>query len=226
MVRPDDGRVLHMYSAGVAPQPGEGGGRRVIGVVRDITERHAEDDARIALVAELDHRVKNVLASVQSLAAQSARKTTSLDAFLKTFAGPAGGDGLGPHPAHRHPLARRRDRQHRRRRARRPRARPGALVGAGDAAQSARHQRVDARFARARHQRGEVRGALGRDRPRRGGVDPARGRRLRAELERARRPFGQPADADAASARRCWSASPDASSAARRAPSSPRPACA
>jgi two-component sensor histidine kinase len=31
--------------------------------------------------------VKNVLASVQSLAAQSARKTTSLDAFLKTFAG-------------------------------------------------------------------------------------------------------------------------------------------
>jgi two-component sensor histidine kinase len=55
--------------------------------VQDITGRHAEDDARNALVAELDHRVKNVLASVQSLAAQSARKTTSLDAFLKTFAG-------------------------------------------------------------------------------------------------------------------------------------------
>jgi two-component sensor histidine kinase len=87
MVRPDDGRVLYMYSAGVAPQGSAGGGRRLIGVVRDITQRHAEDDARNALVAELDHRVKNVLASVQSLAAQSARKTTSLDAFLKTFAG-------------------------------------------------------------------------------------------------------------------------------------------
>src|SRR6185312_15829497 len=87
MVRPDDGRVLFMCSAGVAPQPVEGGGRRVIGVVQDITHRHAEDAARNALVAELDHRVKNVLASVQSLAAQSARKTTSLDAFLKTFAG-------------------------------------------------------------------------------------------------------------------------------------------
>ncbi|HEX3405623.1 MAG TPA: HWE histidine kinase domain-containing protein [Caulobacteraceae bacterium] len=87
MVRPDDGRVLHMYSAGVAPQSAPGGGRRVIGVVRDISGRHAEDDSRNALVAELDHRVKNVLASVQSLAAQSARKTTSLDAFLKTFAG-------------------------------------------------------------------------------------------------------------------------------------------
>jgi two-component sensor histidine kinase/CheY-like chemotaxis protein len=83
MVRPDDGRVLFMYSAGVAPR----GGRRVIGVIQDISGRHAQDDARNALVAELDHRVKNVLASVQSLAAQSARKTTSLDAFLKTFAG-------------------------------------------------------------------------------------------------------------------------------------------
>lgn len=87
MVRPDDGRVLFMYSAGVQPQPAAGVGRRVIGVVQDIGHRHAEDDARNALVAELDHRVKNVLASVQSLAAQSARKTTSLDAFLKTFAG-------------------------------------------------------------------------------------------------------------------------------------------
>ena len=87
MIRPDDGRVLYICSAGVAPPASSGGGRRLIGVVQDITQRHAEDDARNALVAELDHRVKNVLASVQSLAAQSARKTTSLDAFLKTFAG-------------------------------------------------------------------------------------------------------------------------------------------
>lgn len=87
MVRPDDGRTLWMYSAGVVPKPAPGRPRRVIGLVQDITERKAEENARNALVAELDHRVKNVLASVQSLAAQSARKTTSLDAFLKTFAG-------------------------------------------------------------------------------------------------------------------------------------------
>ncbi|HZZ89187.1 MAG TPA: HWE histidine kinase domain-containing protein [Caulobacteraceae bacterium] len=87
MIRPDDGRVLWMYSGGVLDTDGENGPRRVIGVVRDVTQRRNEDDARNALVAELDHRVKNVLASVQSLAAQSARKTTSLDAFLKTFAG-------------------------------------------------------------------------------------------------------------------------------------------
>lgn len=87
MIRPDNGRVLWMSAAAAAPRAPDGTIHRVIGVVRDITERRSEDDARNALVAELDHRVKNVLASVQSLAAQSARKTTSLDAFLKTFAG-------------------------------------------------------------------------------------------------------------------------------------------
>ncbi|HEY2708905.1 MAG TPA: HWE histidine kinase domain-containing protein [Caulobacteraceae bacterium] len=87
MIRPDTGKVLWMYSAAATPRDAQGLTHRLIGVVRDITERRSEDEARNALVAELDHRVKNVLASVQSLAAQSARKTTSLDAFLKTFAG-------------------------------------------------------------------------------------------------------------------------------------------
>jgi PAS domain S-box-containing protein len=87
MIRPDNGKTLWMYSAAVASKEPEGGTHRIIGVVQDISERKTEENARNALVAELDHRVKNVLASVQSLAAQSARKTTSLEAFLKTFAG-------------------------------------------------------------------------------------------------------------------------------------------
>jgi two-component sensor histidine kinase len=49
--------------------------------------RKRDEAERETLVAELDHRVKNVLAAVQSLAAQSARKASSLDGFLKTFAG-------------------------------------------------------------------------------------------------------------------------------------------
>jgi two-component sensor histidine kinase len=84
--RPDDGRELWLHSV-AANVPGEADAHRLIGVMQDVTERKTEDGARNALVAELDHRVKNVLASVQSLAAQSARRTTSLDAFLKTFAG-------------------------------------------------------------------------------------------------------------------------------------------
>jgi PAS domain S-box-containing protein len=87
IVRPDNGQVLWMYSAAVLLRDDKGAIERVIGVLRDISDRKAEEDEREALVAELDHRVKNVLASVQSMAAQSARRTVSLDAFLKTFGG-------------------------------------------------------------------------------------------------------------------------------------------
>ncbi|HEY2177694.1 MAG TPA: HWE histidine kinase domain-containing protein [Caulobacteraceae bacterium] len=87
MVRPDDGRVQWMESSAVVLRGPGGAPVRLIGIVRDISLRKAEEDARESLVAELDHRVKNVLASVQSLAAQSARKTVSLEAFLKTFTG-------------------------------------------------------------------------------------------------------------------------------------------
>ncbi|MGA0603691.1 HWE histidine kinase domain-containing protein [Caulobacter sp. KR2-114] len=86
MVRPDNGRVLWMYSA-AAFDPPDDPEATLIGVVQDLSERRVDDELRATMVAELDHRVKNVLASVQSMALQSARKTTSLDAFLKTFAG-------------------------------------------------------------------------------------------------------------------------------------------
>jgi two-component sensor histidine kinase len=76
-----------MESSAVILRDADGAPVRLIGVVRNVSARKAEEDEREALVAELDHRVKNVLASVQSLAAQSARKTVSLDSFLKTFTG-------------------------------------------------------------------------------------------------------------------------------------------
>jgi PAS domain S-box-containing protein len=85
-VRPDDHRVRWMESWGVVVFLG-GEPHQMIGVVRDVTERKAAEGARETLVAELDHRVKNVLTSVQALAAQSARRTTSLESFLKTFTG-------------------------------------------------------------------------------------------------------------------------------------------
>ncbi len=87
MVRPDNGRVQWMYTAAAAEPPEARPIRRLIGVVQDVTERRGDDELRATMVAELDHRVKNVLASVQSMALQSARKTASLDVFLKTFAG-------------------------------------------------------------------------------------------------------------------------------------------
>lgn len=87
MVRPDDGRQRWMQGAGVLALDEQGRPLRVIGVIRDITESRDEEEHREVLLAELDHRVKNVLAAVQSLAAQSARKTTSTEGFMTAFAG-------------------------------------------------------------------------------------------------------------------------------------------
>jgi len=87
VIRPDDGRLRWMQGAGVVVTDGKGAPLRVIGVVRDITDRKSEEEHRETLLAELDHRVKNVLAAVQSLAAQSARRTTSTEGFLSAFAG-------------------------------------------------------------------------------------------------------------------------------------------
>lgn len=86
--RPEtDGREIWNRDSGVQLRDADGAPAYLIGVVQDITERRADEDQRESLVAELDHRIKNLLAVVQSVAAQSARKSASLDVFLKTFAG-------------------------------------------------------------------------------------------------------------------------------------------
>lgn len=85
--RPDDGRERWHSARGVF-MPGEWGEPpRLVGVIQDVTERKLADDARETLLQQMDHRVRNLLASVQSLVNQTARRTTSLDAFLKMFGG-------------------------------------------------------------------------------------------------------------------------------------------
>ena len=56
-------------------------------VVQDITARKEADLRQKLLMDELNHRVKNTLATVQSLAAQTARGTNSPDAFRQSFEG-------------------------------------------------------------------------------------------------------------------------------------------
>jgi PAS domain S-box-containing protein len=86
VIRPDTGDVHWLEAGGEIVRAGRDLGG-AIGLVRDITAQRQKENEREALVSELDHRVKNVLASVQSLASQSARRTVSLEAFLKTFLG-------------------------------------------------------------------------------------------------------------------------------------------
>ena len=55
------------------------------GVVRDITERRHQEQRLRLLLDELNHRVKNTLATVQSMAAQSLRNATSLADARSSF---------------------------------------------------------------------------------------------------------------------------------------------
>jgi two-component sensor histidine kinase/CheY-like chemotaxis protein len=80
--------VLHEpASTNACAHAGERALTDLAAIAAEEVTRKRDEAERETLVAELDHRVKNVLAAVQSLAAQSARKASSLEGFLKTFAG-------------------------------------------------------------------------------------------------------------------------------------------
>src|SRR5262249_25038797 len=55
----------------------------VVRVVQDITERKAAEQRQRLLVDELNHRVKNTLATVKSVASQTARGATTPATFRK-----------------------------------------------------------------------------------------------------------------------------------------------
>lgn len=86
-IRQDDGRTVWTRNSGALIKDENGRPTCAVGIVQDVSDRHAAEDRSRALMAELDHRVKNVLAAVQALAVQTAKRTTSLDGFLTTFAG-------------------------------------------------------------------------------------------------------------------------------------------
>ncbi len=85
--RPDNGQTVWVRVAGVIARDDQGRALGLTGIVEDITERKREEEQRQTLMAELDHRVKNVLAAVQALAIQTAKRTTSIEAFLQNFGG-------------------------------------------------------------------------------------------------------------------------------------------
>ncbi|UIJ70351.1 MHYT domain-containing protein [Aurantimonas sp. HBX-1] len=74
---------------------GDGGKpRRMIGVVLDVTDRHqafaavTQSERRQRLmINELNHRVKNTLATIQSIASQTAQRAQSPEDFRRSFEG-------------------------------------------------------------------------------------------------------------------------------------------
>lgn len=79
-VRWIEGRAFIGYRGGGSPQ-------RVIGVNIDVTQRKRAEEQLRALNAELDHRVKNVLATVSAVAAHTLDPGSSVKDYVDAFHG-------------------------------------------------------------------------------------------------------------------------------------------
>lgn len=82
-----DGRVVWLSVRSSPVRTADGQLLYVVRVVQDITERKAAERRQKLLIDELNHRVKNTLATVQSLASQTARGAPTPQAFREAFEG-------------------------------------------------------------------------------------------------------------------------------------------
>ena len=87
LLKPHEDSVVWVRSTGVLIRDEAGKPIAICGLIRDVTHQRMVEDQRRTLMSELDHRVKNVLATVQALAQQTAKRTRSLEGFLTNFAG-------------------------------------------------------------------------------------------------------------------------------------------
>ncbi|MBN9086266.1 MAG: PAS domain-containing protein [Reyranella sp.] len=84
-IRRPDGEVRWVMDRGQVERDSRGKALRVIGVLVDITDLKASEQRQRLLFDELNHRVKNTLAIVQSLALQTLRSSPDPQAFGKAF---------------------------------------------------------------------------------------------------------------------------------------------
>ena len=82
-----DGEARWIELRSLVYYDGDGRPTRLVGVHIDITERKRAEDQQSRLVAELDHRVKNVLATVQAVAAQTLQASSSMEHFVAALDG-------------------------------------------------------------------------------------------------------------------------------------------
>jgi PAS domain S-box-containing protein len=82
-----DGREAWLEKTSKAEFDGAGHTVRFEGLLLDITERQLAEEQQKMLTAELDHRVKNVLARVAVVAMSTRQSSTTLDEFVKSLDG-------------------------------------------------------------------------------------------------------------------------------------------
>jgi two-component sensor histidine kinase len=82
-----DGSAVHVIFYLAPLQDGQGCLTGYAAIAHDITERKAEEETRRLLVDELNHRVKNTLAIVQSIARQTLSQAQNTEDFGASFTG-------------------------------------------------------------------------------------------------------------------------------------------
>lgn len=82
-----DGEKRVLVGKGRLIRDGAGKPTMMIGINYDVTEEVAREERRELLTSELNHRVKNSLATIQSIAAQTLRNSDDIDAFKTSFLG-------------------------------------------------------------------------------------------------------------------------------------------
>ncbi len=82
-----DGRTMTLHESVSPLFAGNGSVRGCVGVFVDITERKQTERQKNLFIDELNHRVKNTLAIVQSIASQTLRQTNEPKAFNSAFVG-------------------------------------------------------------------------------------------------------------------------------------------
>ncbi len=93
IIRPSDGETRWIMATAEIERGPDGRAIRLVGAHRDVTERKRAEAQQRLLINELNHRVKNTLATVQSIASQSLRATSggpeawaAFDARLRALA--------------------------------------------------------------------------------------------------------------------------------------------
>jgi PAS domain S-box-containing protein len=80
-----DGTVRWLSARGRFFYDDHGRPLRMIGMMQDISEQHVWAETQRTLVAELQHRTRNLLALVRSIASQTMRRAASMDRFSGLF---------------------------------------------------------------------------------------------------------------------------------------------
>ena len=86
IVRPD-GEIRWMRDTNFPIRDGEGRVRRIGGVGEDVTEQKRAEERQRFLLAELQHRVKNILGVVRAVSARTAETSPDLEDFVIHFDG-------------------------------------------------------------------------------------------------------------------------------------------